>query len=80
MYMSQLGVQAHRDRHKDLMRETERARLVKQMQPGQGRRNRMRRLLTGLGRRMTVWGWRLEEWCGTERRLDGAARETRLVT
>jgi hypothetical protein len=80
MYMNQLGVQALRDRQNDLLREAERVRLVRQRQPRQERRNRTRWLLTGLGRRMTVWGWRLEERYGTEQRLEGTVRETRLVT
>lgn len=80
MFMNQLGVQAHRDRQKDLLSEAERARLVRQMQPRQEQRNRMRWVLAGLGRRLAVWGWHLEERYGTERYLDRAARETRSVT
>lgn len=80
MFMNQLGVQAHRDRQKDLLREAERARLVRQMQARQGQRNRMRRVLVGLGRRLTVWGWRSEERYGTERCADGVARGMRSAT
>ena len=77
MYMNQLGVQASRDRQKDLLREVERVQLVRQAQPRQGQRNRMHGVLTLLGHGLSVWGRHLEERYGTERRLDGVAHETR---
>jgi hypothetical protein len=56
---------AYKNRHSELLREVENARLVRQMQTGQGGRNRFYfRVLTRLGRRLVIWGWRLQECYG----------------
>lgn len=47
---------------KDLLREAERYRLVRQALAGRARRDRFHcRALTWLGRRLVAWGWRLQE-------------------
>jgi len=62
MFPNELEFPVHQEHYKDLLREAERARLVRQMQAGQERRNHFScQLLTWLGRRLVVWGWRLQE-------------------
>jgi hypothetical protein len=54
-----------REHYKDLLREAERARLVRQARAGEERRNLFyRRALTWLGRRLVGWGWHLQERYG----------------
>jgi len=65
MFLSERDSLIHQERYKDLLREAERARLVRQMQAGQERRNHFyHRALTWLGSRLVVWGWRLQERYG----------------
>ena len=56
---------AWQERTEDLVREADRARLVKQMKRGQGRRTRFySRALAWLGHRLVAWGRRLQEFDG----------------
>ena len=73
MFPSELEFLVHRERYKDLLREVERARLVRRRQVGQescvlsvsrGRNHFYCRALTWLGCRLVVWGWRLQERYG----------------
>jgi hypothetical protein len=73
MFPNELEFLVRREHYKDLLREAERARLVRQrcpepvegMQPGQERRDHFYcRALTWLGRRLVVLGWRLQERYG----------------
>ena len=65
MFLSERDSLVYREHYKDLLREAEKARLVRQMQAGQERRERFhRRALIWLGRRLVVWGWRLQERYG----------------
>jgi hypothetical protein len=57
---------ARLERYKDLVREADRARLVSQAQNGQKRGNCLSGVLIWLGRRLVVWGRRLEERYGAE--------------
>jgi hypothetical protein len=51
-----------RERNKDLLREAERYRLVRQTLPVRRRHGRFYcRALIWLGRRLVDWGWRLQE-------------------
>ncbi len=53
---------AYEEYYKDLRREIERYRLVRQVLAGRERRDRFHcRALTWLGRRLVAWGWRLQE-------------------
>jgi len=52
----------YREHYKDLLREAERNRLVRQALAGRESRDRFHcRALTWLGRRLVAWGWRLQE-------------------
>ena len=65
MFPSERDSLVYREHYKDLLREAERARLVRQAWAGQERRNHLYcRTLTWLGRRLVVWGWRLQERYG----------------
>ena len=65
MFLGERDSLVYREHYKDLLREAEKARLVRQMQAGQESRERFhRRALTWLGRRLVVWGWRLQERYG----------------
>jgi hypothetical protein len=65
MFPSERDSLVHREHYKDLLREAERARLVRQAWAGQERRNHLYcRPLTWLGRRLVAWGWRLQERYG----------------
>lgn len=65
MFPNELGFPVYQEHYKDLLREAERARLVRQMQARRERRNYFYCwLLTWLGRRLVVWGWRLQERYG----------------
>lgn len=65
MFPNERDSLVHRERYKDLLREAEKARLVRQARAGQERRDRFyRRPLTWLGVRLVVWGWRLQERYG----------------
>lgn len=65
MFLSEWDSLVHRERYKNLLREAERARLVRQMQVGQEKRNRFyHRALIWLGRRLVGWGWSLQERYG----------------
>ena len=56
---------AQRERHKDLLREAERYRLVRQVLAERGTRDRAWvRALAWLGRRLVAWGQRLQERYG----------------
>lgn len=69
-----------RERYKDLLREVERARLVRQARAGQERRNHFYcRTLTWLGRQLVGWGWHLQERYGAATAAPGlrAANRTR---
>jgi hypothetical protein len=56
---------AQRERHKELLREAERYRLVHQALAERGRRDRAWvRALAWLGRRLVAWGYRLQERYG----------------
>ena len=62
MLPSQMSFLIHQERYKDLLREAERYRLVRQALAGRERRDRFHcRALTWLGRRLVAWGWRLQE-------------------
>ena len=66
MFPNELEFLVHQEHYKDLLREAERARLVRQMQAGQERRNHLYcRALTWLGGQLVGWGWRLQERYGT---------------
>ena len=66
MFAHDLDFPVHQERYKDLLRQAERARLVRQMQAGQERRNHFyHRALTWLGRRLVGWGCHLQERYGT---------------
>ncbi len=65
MFPSERDFLVGREHYKDLLREAERARLVRRMRAGQERRDHFyRRTLTWLGCRLVVWGWRLQERYG----------------
>ena len=65
MFPNELEFLVRQEHYKDLLREAERARLVRQMRAGQERRDRFyRRTLIWLGCRLVVWGWRLQERYG----------------
>jgi hypothetical protein len=65
MFPNELEFLVHQEHYKDLLREAERAWLVRQARAGQERRNHLYcRALTWLGGRLVVWGWRLQERCG----------------
>ncbi len=73
MFPSERDSLVRREHYKDLLRQAKRARLVRQrypepvegMQAGQERRNHFScRALTWLGRRLVVWGWRLQKRYG----------------
>jgi len=65
MFPNELDFLVRREHYKDLLREAEKARLVRQLQAGQERRNHFYcRALTWLGCRLAVWGWRLQERYG----------------
>ena len=56
---------AQQERHKDLLREAERYRLVRQVLAERGRGDRAwYRALAWLGRRLVAWGQRLQERYG----------------
>jgi len=66
MFPNELDFLVCQERYKDLLREAERARLVRQARAGQERRNHFYyRALTWLGRRLVGWGWHLQERYGT---------------
>jgi hypothetical protein len=66
MFLGERESLVHREHYKDLLREAERARLVRQMQAGgEGRERFHRSVLTWLGRRLVAWGWGLQERYGT---------------
>ena len=54
------------ERYEDLVHEAERARLASQARKGQKRDRRFSWALIWLGRRLVVWGRRLEERYGAE--------------
>lgn len=65
MFLSERELLVHRERYKDLLREAERVRLVRQMQAGREGRERFHRsALTWLGGRLVAWGWGLQERYG----------------
>jgi hypothetical protein len=50
-----------RERQREMLREAEKNRLVRQVQAGRGRQQRFySRALTGLGSRLVLWGCRLQ--------------------
>ncbi len=54
-------VLAQQERYKDLLREAEKAQLVRQAAAGRGRRDGLhRRVLTWLGLRLVAWGCYLQ--------------------
>jgi hypothetical protein len=56
-----LEVMVHQERHKDLLREVERDRLVRQALAGRAKRDHLHcRALIWLGRRLVAWGWSLQ--------------------
>jgi hypothetical protein len=60
-----LEVMAHQERHKDLLREVERDRLVRQALAGRLKRDPFHcRALIWLGRRLVAWGCSLQERYG----------------
>jgi hypothetical protein len=64
VFANELDVLAYRERYKDLVREAEKARLVRQIRAERERQSPTSgRLLTWLGRRLVVWGWRLQGCC-----------------
>lgn len=64
MFANELDVLAYRERYKDLVREAEKARLEWQIRAERERQSRTSgRLLAWLGRRLIVWGWRLQGCC-----------------
>jgi hypothetical protein len=65
MYLSQIIFLIHQERYKELLREAERYRLVRQVRTGHERRHLFyRQALAWLGRRLIAWGWRLQERYG----------------
>ena len=65
MFLGERDSLVYREHYKDLLREAEKARLVRQAQAGQERRNHLGcRALTWIGGRLIVWGWRLQERYG----------------
>jgi len=62
MMLSYTDFLASQEHYKDLRREVERYRLIRQVLAGRERRDRFHcRALTWLGRRLVAWGWRLQE-------------------
>ena len=62
MFLSYTDFLAYQEHYKDLQREAEGYRLVRQALAGRERRDRFHcRALTWLGRRLVAWGWRLQE-------------------
>ena len=58
-------VVVHQERNKDLLREAEHYRLVRQALAGRERRERFHcKVLSWLGRRLVAWGVRLQERYG----------------
>ena len=65
MFPSERDSLVYREHYKDLLREAEKARFVRQVRAGQEGRNHFYYWpLTWLGRRLVVWGWRLQERYG----------------
>ena len=65
MFPSERDSLVYREHYKDLLREAEKARFVRRVRAGQeGRHHFYCRPLTWLGRRLVVWGWRLQERYG----------------
>jgi hypothetical protein len=65
MFPSERDSLVYREHYKDLLREAEKARFVRQVRAGQEGRNHFYCWpLTWLGRRLVVWGWRLQERYG----------------
>ena len=65
MFLSERDSLFNREYCKDLLREAEKARLVRQARAGQERRNHLYCwALTWLGHRLVVWGRRLQERYG----------------
>ena len=61
MFLGERDSLVYREHYKDLLREAEKARLVRQAQAGQERRKPLYcRALTWIGGRLIVWGWRLQ--------------------
>jgi hypothetical protein len=62
MFLNGRDFLVYRERHKDLLREAERNRLIRQVQAGRESRDRFHcRALIWLGRQLVAWGWRLQE-------------------
>jgi len=65
MFPNERDFLVHREHYQDLLHEAEGSRLVRHARAGQERRNHLYcRALTWLGRRLVVWGWRLQERYG----------------
>ena len=65
MFISWNDVRVRQERYADLLRETERERLVRRVQAGRGRRDRpIRQALVWLGQCLAAWGCRLQERYG----------------
>lgn len=65
MFLSQIAFLIHQERYKELLREAERYQLVRQVRAGHERRYLFhRQALAWLGRRLIIWGWRLQERYG----------------
>lgn len=66
MFPTYIDYLVARERYKDLLREAERDRLVRQALTGRERRHRFYcGALTWLGRRLIACGWRLQERYGS---------------
>ena len=62
MFLSGRDFLVYREHYKDLLREAERNRLIRQVLAGRESCDRFHcRALTWLGCRLVAWGWRLQE-------------------